>query len=355
MKRPGFLISAMILVTCVILGCSKKEENPLPVERKKCAWVAGMPDSTGYGMILYSADGGDTWVRQGGGTPALQGISVSDIWAVDENTVWAVCSGNVVLKTTDGGKTWTRIQMPANDPGTELMAISIVNKTNLWISGSGGTVYNSTNNGITWALFDTAFFHNGQMQGIWAITPRKVYVVGGFGNGALRGFIGYTLDGGVTWDTVNPTNNYNKNEWISVTASGNTVVVYGSQSHYMVTTDGGATWKNDSIIGAAGGSMPADINHLIMLNPQTWWGAMDMGHIRLTTNGGTSWIPQETGQGGEFLVGIDAWDSQLALTVGTIAGWPPVGYILKTSNGGTNWIPGKAYRSNLSKVSFIKQ
>jgi len=173
MKQLGFLFSVMLIMTGVIISCSKKKNDPQPAERKQYAWVAGMMDSTGYGMILYSADGGETWVRQGQGSAALQNTNVSDIWAVDENNVWAVCSGNVVLKTLDGGQTWTRVPMLANSSGTNLMSVSIVNKTNIWISGSGGTVYNSVDNGITWTMFDTTFFHNGGMQGIWAISPQS--------------------------------------------------------------------------------------------------------------------------------------------------------------------------------------
>ena len=94
---------------------------------------------------------------------------------------------------------------------------------------------------------------------------------------------------------------------------------------------------------------------LVMLNPQTWWGALDMGHIYLTNDGGTSWIPQETGQGGSFLVGFDAWSSQLALAVGSLAGWPPHGPILKTLNGGATWEVKQSYHANLNKVTFIKQ
>jgi len=313
-----------------------------------------MVDSTGYGLILFSADGGENWVRQGKGSPSLLGVNVIDIWAVDDKTVWAVGTGNVILKTPDGGQTWVQVQAPANNPNTELMSVCITNRTNIWISGSGGSVYRSADNGNTWTMFDTAFFHNGGLQGIWALTPQKVYVVGGIGNDQARGFIGRTSDGGATWDSVFPSGDYNRYEWIGVTASGNTIVVYGQQSHYMVSTDGGTTWKNDST-AAVGGGGGADINHMVMLNPGTWWGALDMGHIYLTNDGGSSWIPQETGQGGEYLVGIDAWSNQLALAVGTSVGWPPHGSIVKTSNGGTNWEIKLSYNTNLNKVTFIKQ
>ena len=354
MKRPGLLVSMMIVITCFLIGCSKKNDTPASGYRKPYAWVAGACDSTGYGMILFSADSGNTWVRQGLGNIALKDVSIWDIWAVDENKVWAVCSGNVILKTSDGGQTWNRIQAPANNASTRLSAISIVNKTNIWISGSGGTVYNSADNGKTWKIFDTTFFHKGLMQGIWAVTPKIIYVAGGISdNRNYRGFIGYTVDGGMTWDTVSPSDDYNKNEWIGVTSSGKTILVYGGQSHYLFSTDAGSTWKNDSV-EAGGGSMKADFNHMIMLNPQTWWGAMDEGHVYLTTDGGTTWTSQQTNEGGSYLFGIDAWDSRLALVVGESNGWPNRGPILKSSNGGANWGLKKVYRSNLSKVSFIK-
>lgn len=105
MKRLGFLFSVLMTMVTLIISCSKDNDNPQPVEKKPYAWVAGEKDSTGYGMILYSADSGETWVRQGQGIAALHDVDVSDIWAVDENNVWAVCSENIILKTIDGGQT----------------------------------------------------------------------------------------------------------------------------------------------------------------------------------------------------------------------------------------------------------
>lgn len=350
-KSVSFLLAMTIFLS---VSCSKKKDNSsVPAGKKKYAWVSGYRDSTGYGMILFSADGGETFARQGQGSPALQGVDLSDIWAVDENTVWAVGSDNVILKTTDGGQTWSRVQAPSGLSVPQLMSVCVVDKKKIWISGSNGTVYKSPDDGITWTRFDTNFFHSGGMQGNWAITPQKVYVVGGIGTSQVRGFIGYTNDGGATWDTVFPAGDYNRNEWISVAASGNTIVVYGCKSHYMVSTDGGTTWENDSVpMGGGGGA--ADINHLIMLSPQIWWGAMDMGHVILTRDGGKTWSDQSTGQGGAFLLGIDAWDDQLALAVGEIAGWPEMGPVVKTSNGGIVWELKTTCRAFLTKVTFIK-
>lgn len=355
MKRFGFLFSVIMIMMVIVFNSCKKENNSVPPEREKCAWVAGTADSTGYGMILYSADGGENWVRQGEGTPSLQGVDITDIWAVDKQTVWAVGTKNVILKTLNGGQTWMQVQAPVNNPDTQLNSICIVNRTNIWISGSGGTVYRSDNNGKTWTMFDPAIFHNQPMQGVWATTPQKVYVVGAIlGNGLERGFIGCTTDGGATWDSITPSSDYNRHQWIGVTSSKNTIVIYGVTSHYIASTDGGTTWKNGSVPSAGGGG-GADINHLMMLNPETWWGAFDLGQFYLTNDGGTDWIPQLTDQGISFMFGIDAWNSQIALAVSRSTRPPLRGSIMKTVDGGTNWEVKQSYGSRLSKVTFIKQ
>ncbi len=355
MKRFRFLFSVLMIMMALLFNFCKTDDNPVTVEREKYAWVSGDMDSTGYGQIFFSADGGENWVRQGEGSQSLLEVDIHDIWAVDEQTVWAVGSRNTILKTVDGGNNWVQVQAPANNPSTMLVSICIINRTTILISGSGGSVYRSTDNGNTWTMFDQAFFHNAMMKGIWAITPQKVYVVGGYGSTyPQRGFIGVTSDGGATWDSVSSSGDYNRNQWIGVTASQNTIVVYGVKSHYMASTDGGTTWKNDSL-GAGGGGGGADINHLVMVSPEIWWGAFDMGQVCLTTDGGSSWVSQLEDQGGAYMFGIDASNSQFALAIAKGAVWPKYGRIMKTVDGGTNWEIKKNYRAFLTKVTFIKQ
>jgi photosystem II stability/assembly factor-like uncharacterized protein len=360
MRNKAIQILLLAMVIFMTVSCRKKTDDQNnsdtptpPAEVKKYAWAVGTRDSTGYGTILFSSDYGDTWTRQGQGSLALQGVDISDIWAVDENNVWAIGGNNTVLKTSNSGQTWEKVAMPVVSSNPYLNSICIVNKTNIWISGSNGVVYNSTNNGSTWTLFDTTFFQNGQLQGIWAISPQKVFVVGGTNTSPETGIIDFTLDGGATWDSIVLADNYNFHEWIGVCSAGNTIVVYGSKSHYAVSTDGGTTWENDSLY--SGGIDGADINHLIMLDAQTWWGAFDNGQIFITTDGGTSWNAQTSGEGGSYLVGIDAFDSQLALVVGTPLASVIISPILKTTNGGTTWGTPYKSRSCLWKVTFIKK
>lgn len=203
---------------------------------------------------------------------------------------------NCILKTTDGGTTWARIIVGQIQKVIVLQSVSVAGTENVWISGSGGRVYNSNDGGATWTVFDTNFFRNGLMQGICAINSQLVYVAGGiYGSpGQLTGFIARTTNGGRTWDSIVPSDNYNRHEWIGVKASDQShIVVYGVQAHYVFSDDAGSSWKNDSVPGTGGGDTGgADINCLTMLDAQTWWGAFDYDNIFMTTNSGNTWTKQ---------------------------------------------------------------
>lgn len=353
-KKILALISLLAIVSLFAIpyGCRNKNDEPEPTPVKgKYAWVVGTKDSTNYGMILFTRDGGDTWLRQGEGSPALLGIDLFNVWAADTNTVWAVGSDNSILKTTDGGHTWVRIPAPLTGSATKLQSISLVGTNNIWVSGGPGRVYYSKDAGNTWTVFDTNFFHNGIMQGIHAINSQIVYVVGGINS---KGFIARTTNGGQTWDSIVPKNNFNIHEWIGVKASDtNHIIVYGGRSYYIFSDDGGVSWKNDSIPGT-GGTGGADINCLTMLDAQTWWGAFDYDGIFITTNSGVTWTKQTSvGPPGMWLFGIDYYNRDQAVIVGK-SSHSPIGKIIKTSNGGNLWELKYQTRSWLNKVSFVK-
>ena len=349
----SIFLSAMVILFVIPYGC-KKNNNESVTAKKKYAWAVGVKDSTNYGMILFTKDGGNTWKRQGEGSAALLGVDFTDVWAVDSNTVWVVGSDNTILKTTDCGKTWVRIPPPLNRPDVFLFSISLIGTGDVWISGAPGIVYNSKNDGNTWTVFDTNFFQQNLLQGIHAINSQTVYVAGGTGTKKMRGFIARTTDGGQTWDSIVPADNYNKHEWISVKSSDpDHILVYGANSHYVFSDDGGQSWKNDSVPNT-GGTGGADINCLTMLDAQTWWGAFDYDGIFITHNSGASWTQQTcVGPGAMWLFGIDYYDKNLAIIVAQ-SSVSVIGKIITTQNGGGLWELKYLSRSWFNKVSFIK-
>lgn len=347
-------IASICMVTVIVIGC-KKDSDPEPLKENKIkAWVVGDQDSTTYGMILYTEDGGESWVRQGQGSPALQGIDVNDIYVIDSANVWAVCSRNVIIRTTDGGKTWNRVPAPSNPADPGLFSIFVANNNRIWISGAHGVVYKSDNDGNNWTVFDTNFFQSGFMQGIHAITPDIVYVVGQHGTGLnARGFIAITRDAGTSWDTIAPPDDYNKWWWIGVKATNtDNVIIHGQLGHYTISQDNGLTWKNDSIMKS--GCQSQDMNDLVMVSPLIFWCAGD-NYILKTTNGGSSWMKQSSDSSPfcPYQVSIDAINDQTAIIVWENAGGENIGKIQKTTDGGNTWTLKLEIGSRLKKVSYV--
>ena len=355
-KKTIWLLLAITLlgITIIISGC-KKDDEPDPAQEKK-VWAVGFADNTNYGTIMYSANGGETWIRQGGDSEALLGINISDVWAVDENTVWAVGYHNTILKTTDGGHNWESVQAPNKNVIPDLSSISIVSNNNIWISGSNGAVYNSTDGGATWNSIESDYLSDKYIQGIHAASTDVIYTTGGYTEGAPRGFIARTVDAGQTWDSIVPANDFNKHLWIGIKSSDiNNVVVYGGNSQYIHTIDGGQNWKNDSVPSAGGGGLGDDLNCLTMLDANIWWGAFDLDGIYITEDAGNTW--QNNGPapppGNMWLLGISAYDRDLCVIVGSSES-SNNGKIVRTIDGGKIW--ETVYETNawMNKVSFVK-
>ena len=346
--RISFVTLAIASIFMLISGCDKNNDDNQVTVKKKYAWVVGSWDSTHYGLILCSRDGGNTWQRQAAGLHSLHETSLNDVYAIDTSNVWIVGDNNTIFKTHDGGHNWDSIPAPVNLPGAWLQSISIIGTDNIWISGSNGTVYHSDNGGGTWTFFDPGIFGNVTMNGIHAIDARTVYVVAGT---QTEGFIFRTTDAGQTWNSIVLENNYNSHQWIGVKASDfNHILVYGVKSHFSFSSDAGITWKNDSVPNNEG-----DINCLAMPDAQTWWSACDHDGLFLTTNSGTLWTRQTSPPpAAMFLLGVDYFNKNDAIIVGR-SSVSLAGKIIKTSDGGNLWeLKYYTTSSRLAKVSCIK-
>ena len=94
------------------------------------------------GTILRTTDGGVTWTAQSSGTTdILRGVAFTDA-----NTGTAV-GGWGTVHTTDGGTTWT--QQYVESGGSSVFFTDANTGT---IVGGGGTILRTTNGGATWTL-----------------------------------------------------------------------------------------------------------------------------------------------------------------------------------------------------------
>jgi len=99
-------------------------------------WVVG-------GRIYKSTNGGLSWVEQFTPSDLLYSVSFADALHG-----WAVGWGPTLLRTTDGGQTWT--PQTANAPGPVLFAVEALGPDVAWIAGTDGFIARTTDGGQSW-------------------------------------------------------------------------------------------------------------------------------------------------------------------------------------------------------------
>src|SRR5882724_11201549 len=123
-------------------------QNPLP-QGNNLRGASFVDANTGsvvgeYGTIVRTTDGGNSWTVQASGT-------TQTLWAVsftDANNGTAVGEGGTIVRTTDSGNHW--VTQPS---GTTLQfrGVSFSDSNNGAAVGEGGTILRTTNGGNSWS------------------------------------------------------------------------------------------------------------------------------------------------------------------------------------------------------------
>jgi photosystem II stability/assembly factor-like uncharacterized protein len=63
-----------------------------------------------FGMLVYTEDGGASW--QVASAPGASGVAVVGVRLLNEKVGFAACTNYTIVRTADGGKTWTTVLSP---------------------------------------------------------------------------------------------------------------------------------------------------------------------------------------------------------------------------------------------------
>jgi photosystem II stability/assembly factor-like uncharacterized protein len=129
-------------------------------------WVVGAS-----GTILHTQDGGQTWTLQRSGTN-------STLYHIDfrnERVGWIVGERGSILRTTDGGESWYAVVVPVR---STLLSVQFVDEDQGWVVGRGGTILRSGDGGRTWVRQESQ-----TKQNLYAlfIDKKNGWAVGGGG------------------------------------------------------------------------------------------------------------------------------------------------------------------------------
>lgn len=157
--------------------------------------------------IIKSIDSGETWQYI---DMSAYATGLVEVLFVDENIGYVSgkkANGAVVLKTTDGGTTWTEM-FNSNIAGEYVWKLQLVAPDNNTVFGSVETVFPNTGRliksfdaGATWTAKD---FPDEDVQAVGFLTPTH-----GWMGGHITGFY-ETNDGGDTWTNTNVGSNLNR-------------------------------------------------------------------------------------------------------------------------------------------------
>ena len=183
---------------------------------------------TGYtgNTMRKTVDGGLTWIDL---TPPVNN-SMFGVYSVDTNNVYFVGTEGKILKSDDGGASFT--ELSSGSSTIALRDVFFSTPTNGVVVADDGTVRHSTD-GINWSLVAT--FNGVAFNKVHFIDSTTGFAVGS--NGTLI----KSIDGGSSWTTIplGITDDLNGVHFADTTHG----LVVGANGTIYTTQDGGSTWN----------------------------------------------------------------------------------------------------------------
>lgn len=208
--------------------------NSVVFGNRVTGWCAGL-----NGVILKSANKGETWTEQTSGTKnALWSVhffkpqSTGNKINYNDTLGFAVGDNGTILKTTNGGNIWSTM---VSGTTNTLNSVFFIDSIHGWCAGSSGLILRTKNGGTSWEKLTSGIYNT--IYGLQFINKKVGYAAGDYGK-ILR-----TTDGGDTWSLLTGmTSNTLYSLWFTDTNTGYAVGKYGT---ILKTTNGGGTFAEE--------------------------------------------------------------------------------------------------------------
>jgi photosystem II stability/assembly factor-like uncharacterized protein len=290
-------------------------------------WAVGY-----WGTLLRSEDGGTSWSRAPAGTTA----TLFDVSFADERHGWAVGEGGVILRSVDGGASWTRqgalvwdlleLETEPRPLDTHLFGVEAVSKDVAWAVGDLGIVLRVAD-GEHWqqVRIPEASFGDDEVpdrifNAVRFADARHGWIVGEFGT-TLR-----TADAGQTWTGTRSFSGAPDDLYLFDVAAADArrAAVVGLAGSVLVTEDGGETWQARGATTSAG-------FFGVHWRDGAGLAVGDRGEMFGTGNAGASWASPQRPTLFNWLSGVAQADARRLFVVGE------KGLVLGSRDGGDTW------------------
>ena len=259
-------------------------------------WAAGES-----GTILKTTDGGNTWTQQTSGVTN----TLRSIFFLDANNGWACGDEGTILATTNGGTTWTPQSSPYT---TQYNTARFANTSTGWITGAGNVLLKTINGGSSWTQQAK---QGASMWGLEVLSTTNAWVCGGFNN---------TQNSPTLLKTTNGTNwTYQNNSGVTSFLTFNDIRFADANNGWIVggngiirhTTDAGATTWTGQTSGTQFEILGVDF-----LSTSVGYACGRSGIMLYTGNGGTTWAAQNSTMTAGTIWEVDMFNDTTGFAVG---------------------------------------
>ena len=157
-------------------------------------WAAGPAG------VLHTTDAGLNWREVDGEESGARHVNARVLWFTDARNGWIAGQHGTLLRTRDGGETWSAVPFPPSASGEArpyFFGGTWTDGTHGWLVGEHGAVLRTADGGDTWSLVDAgtrdAFFT------AIAFAGADGWITGFLPDGVARSVVTRTRDGGATW------------------------------------------------------------------------------------------------------------------------------------------------------------
>lgn len=260
--------------------------------------------AVGINSILKTIDSGLNWLNK---NPLPGDNYFLDVFFFNENNGWICCDEGLVMKTEDGGETWSSQYCYTS---SDLRSICFINDSVGLTCGDFGEVYRTVNKGNDWyKILQLPYLDN--LSSIDFINEENGWISG-------DGVVLATHDGGINWEELPAPSSarFNCIDFVSVDEG----YIVGEGGSVYQTQDGGESWMEQQ---------SGTLNELYSIqcfDENNYWICGDQ-IILYSSNQGVAWIDQPISSTSTFF-DIHFADIDCGWTVGYR------GNIWYTENGG---------------------
>ncbi len=290
------------------------------------------------GTVLKTNDGGKLWSSIASGTS----VYLHDMIFTERSTCYCAGLNGTILKSKDKGNSWSKLVTGTSAP---LFCLNFLNG-NTGAAGGYNIIIKTTDGGKSWDNQDLDYSRVGAVAGICYINNQTIYAAGNVPGGAFC----ITTDGGSNWeinslglpDVFDGSVDLVRSMSFLNSYYGYIVTDFGT---ILKTKDGGKSWIRDSSF------RPSYTKLSVMYDIQI----TDSSHINISGSGGTvirtsnaglNWFSEAGNK--NSLRGCYFTDPYSGYAVGER------GEILKTKDGGIRWsVLNKFTTKFLNSVYFV--